>query len=482
MNLAVVNEAVTGMNGVEHEFTEEEKNFVVQFAFRSGSKEDTISLIEALAHSTDKVQSEEIMVTYRSKYDIKPAWVEQVENLLVALEMYRIEEEKAISHLSDILTAYGIDVSAEEIQEAVQIIRVAYDGIEIAMKVGSGGIAAMQKAIDFLKGMLDYEKSLGKTSMRKLLLKGGDLQVLQFKTEDMRKVERMAKKYGILYSVLPDCNKTDGMSEVIFHTEAVPRVNMMIQKLKFGRIATFDDYLKNGDEKSLGKLMDFLRKQQGNEKSHTVEGDKVNSAIDGLIEKVGMFAMEKQAISVEQVKENFSINGEQAENVIKQLETIGVLGGRSEDGTHKVMMDKEAFTNRIRGYQSLADRMRAISASKNTNLSDVTISKKLIAEENDHAVKTRVPGTWGKDVRYVWLHKDNVMDIHNGKTMLTFLDTSKDYKLYDEQNRVVTTKKGDELYTHYDKVESSVRERYEKVQKEQKKTTKKKTVTTRKER
>ncbi len=44
------------------------------------------------------------------------------------------------------------------------------------------------------------------------------------------------------------------------------------------------------------------------------------------------------------------------------------------------------------------------------------------------------------------------MDIHNGKTMLTFLDTSKDYKLYDEQNRVVTTKKGDELYTHYDKV------------------------------
>ena len=227
---------------------------------------------------------------------------------------------------------------AEEIQEAVQIIRVAYDGIEIAMKVGSGGIATMQKAIDFLKGMLDYEKSLGKTSMRKLLLKGGDLQVLQFKTEDMRKVEKMAKKYGILYSVLPDCNKADGMSEVIFHTEAVPRVNMMIQKLKFGRIATFDDYLKNGDEKSLGKLMDFLRKQQGNEKSHTVEGDKVNFAIDGLIEKVGMFAMEKQAISVEQVKENFSINGEQAENVIKQLETIGVLGGRSEDGTHKVMI------------------------------------------------------------------------------------------------------------------------------------------------
>ena len=31
--------------------------------------------------------------------------------------------------------------------------------------------------------------------MRKLILKGGDLQVLWFNTEDMKKVEKMAKKY-----------------------------------------------------------------------------------------------------------------------------------------------------------------------------------------------------------------------------------------------------------------------------------------------
>ena len=45
-----------------------------------------------------------------------------------------------------------------------------------------------------------------------------------------------------------------------------------------------------------------------------------------------------------------------------------MLGGRSEDGTHKVMMDKEAFTfNRIRGYQrAFADRMRAICSKIRT--------------------------------------------------------------------------------------------------------------------
>lgn len=320
---------------------------------------------------------------------------------------------------------------AEEIQEAVQIIRVAYDGIEIAMKVGSAGINAMQMAAEFLKGMLDYEKSLGRTSMRKLLLKGGDLQVLQFKTSDMPKVEKMAKKYGILYSVLPDVNKKDGLSEIIFHSEAVPRVNMMIQKLGFGNIASFDDYLKNGDEKSLGKLMEFLRGQKkGNDRVHTEDGARVNDIMDGLIEKVGLFAMEKQSISVDAVKENFSINNDQAESIIKQLETIGVLDKRDADGNYKVVMDKDAFLNRVRGYQDLAERMRAVAASKNMNLSDVTISKTLIVQENDRAVKTRIPGTWGDKAQYIWVNKENIMEIHNGKTMLTFLDKNKDYKIW----------------------------------------------------
>ena len=360
---------------------------------------------------------------------------------------------------------------AEEIQEAVQIIRVAYDGIEIAMKVGNGGIGAMQKAIDVLKGMLDYEKSLGKTSMKKLLMKGGDLQVLQFNTEDMKKVEKMAKKYGILYSVLPDINKKDGLSEVIFHSEAVPRANMMIQKLKFGRIATFDDYLKNGNEKDLSKLMEFLKGQKlgktGNENSfpekiHTEETVRAGVLIEGLIEKVGLFAMEKQSISVDAVKENFSIGNEQAENIISQLEKIGVLEKSDLNGEHKVIMDKEAFQNRVKGYQELADRMRAISATKDTSLSDITISKKLIVDENDHAVKTRVPGAWGK---YMWINKENIMEIHNGKTMLTFLDRNKDYKIYDEENRVLETVRGEKLHSNnYDKVEAAIRERYEKSQ------------------
>lgn len=75
---------------------------------------------------------------------------------------------------------------SEEIQQAVQIIRVAYDGIEISMKLGSASLNQLKKAVDFLGALLDQEKAMGKTSMRKLLLKGGDLQVFQFDTEDLK--------------------------------------------------------------------------------------------------------------------------------------------------------------------------------------------------------------------------------------------------------------------------------------------------------
>ncbi|MEH2960397.1 PcfB family protein [Candidatus Merdisoma sp. JLR.KK006] len=350
---------------------------------------------------------------------------------------------------------------AEEIQEAVQIIRVGYDGIEIAMKVCGGTLEEMKKAMDFLIALMDHEKTMGKTDMRRLLMKGGDLQVFQFPTEDMKKVRKMAKKYGLLYSVLPDINQKDGMSEIIFHTEAVPRVNMLVQKLKSGHVATFDDYLKNGDEKEIDKVLSFLKNQKkGNEGLHTEEAVRAGEALSGLIEKVGSYAMEKKSINVEEIKENFSLEREQAEHVVGQLERIGVIE-KEEDGQHRVIMDKDAFQNRIRGYYELMQRMQTVAAAQNPNLADITIARKLIAEENDHAIKTRIPGTWGEEARYIWIGKERAMEIHRGKTILTFLDRDKDYKLYSADNRVMGTMKGEELYQgHYDRVSAEVRKRY----------------------
>lgn len=143
MNLAVVNEAVTEMNGVEHQFTEEEKNFVVQFAFRSGSKEDTISLIEALAHSADKAESDEIMVTYRSKYDMKPAWVEQVENLLEEVDGINDKIKEIIYQ-----TQKSVDEDELTFKQSIAKSKECYVLLRVVRKIAKKKDKCEKQAID----------------------------------------------------------------------------------------------------------------------------------------------------------------------------------------------------------------------------------------------------------------------------------------------------------------------------------------------
>lgn len=116
MSLVAISETVEVLNHKQPILTEEEKQFVVQFAFKTGDKELTNKLIDEL--SAPEKDREVIISKYTALVDMKPQWLEHIENLLVAIEMYRIEEEKAVKRLADVLNAYGIDVTIDEIRTA----------------------------------------------------------------------------------------------------------------------------------------------------------------------------------------------------------------------------------------------------------------------------------------------------------------------------------------------------------------------------
>lgn len=363
-----------------------------------------------------------------------------------------------------------------EIADAVQIIRVTYDGIEIAMKMGSASIHSMQKALDLIVGMLDHEKEMGKTNLKGLLAKGGDIQVLSFADEDLKKFRKMAKKYGILYSEMPDADRNDGLTEVMFHSEAAPRIRMMSQKLQDGRVFNnMDEYLKSGNEEKLNQLLRYLENEKNGKSPRKLQADetvRAEDAIDGLIQKVGHYAVEKKTVSVEAVRTDLQVGADEAEKVIGQLAKIGVLDRADDAGNYRVIMEREAFDRRMGRYQELSSRMRQIAASKNTSLLDITITKQLVAQENEHAVKTRVPGMYGQNEGYIWINKADIMEIHKGKTLLTYLDKNKEYKIYSADNRVIRTIRGEELYSgHYDWVEAAVRQRYKAAKQQPAKTT-----------
>lgn len=138
-----------------------------------------------------------------------------------------------------------------EIDEVAQILRISLDGVQVAMQITG---AFWRNGKDFLKvlwNVLHREKMQGKTSMRDLLVRGGDLQIFQFPEMYSKQIQKALKGYGILFSELPDLNRKDGMVEVVFHSEAVPRVNNLIQKLNAGRFIDMEQYLGNAEGKSM---------------------------------------------------------------------------------------------------------------------------------------------------------------------------------------------------------------------------------------
>jgi len=111
MSLNVINEAIVEMDARKYSFGEEEKRFVLEFAFKSQDMELTQHLIKELMDLYKNPQ--EVRKKYGALLDQRPIWLSQIENLLVALEMYRVEEEKAINRLAEIMNAYNINISEE---------------------------------------------------------------------------------------------------------------------------------------------------------------------------------------------------------------------------------------------------------------------------------------------------------------------------------------------------------------------------------
>ena len=115
MGLVAVAQAADLINEKQVTLSETDKEFVVQFAFATGDKELTNKLIDELAcEGADKGA---VLLKYSTMKGFQPDWIRRIENLLVALEMYRMQEEKAIQTLSELLTAYGVDLTVDEIKE-----------------------------------------------------------------------------------------------------------------------------------------------------------------------------------------------------------------------------------------------------------------------------------------------------------------------------------------------------------------------------
>ena len=87
---------------------------MVQFAFRTNDKELTNKLIDEL--TDEGADRNAVCRKYQTLTGFVPDWIQRIENLLVSLEMYRVQEEQAVKTLSELLSACGISMSEDEIR------------------------------------------------------------------------------------------------------------------------------------------------------------------------------------------------------------------------------------------------------------------------------------------------------------------------------------------------------------------------------
>lgn len=97
-----------------------------------------------------------------------------------------------------------------------------------------------------------------------------------------------------------------------------------------------------------------------------------------------------------------------------------------------------------------------INNDKSIENLNITIDKSLVFDENDYELKTRVPGTYGDNIRFLWLKKSDIEEINGGKTILTALQSDASYMLYDKHNKIADNILGEHLYRmHYDAVDKN---------------------------
>ena len=306
---------------------------------------------------------------------------------------------------------------SSEITDAVQVIRILFEGTELFLRVAGVGIKPLKQLTKLLMAVLAKEKMEGKTSMKNLLKRGGDMQVFRFPQGQLKKVEAMAKKYGILYSLLPDFNK-DGMREMVFHAESLPRMNALIEKLKAGQVMGLEEYIRNTPDREIDKFYGEMPK------GRAAERETAGKETGGMQKDMG--------------NKGYSVSGMGKEAKPEWMET-GYLK----------MKDIEAIP--------LEQRLNILNHYQSGEYDPITITGKLIVHrEEDHAV-VRLPRQSGKFIR---IPVEDFYFPDGSRTALAFLKKKEEMKVYadKELGSVMSAMKGNDIYHNYfDSVNKNIR-------------------------
>lgn len=305
-------------------------------------------------------------------------------------------------------TAQIVKTAVDLVKTPLQIVKIPVGAVSMAFQMsmsGAYGIQAITSFYQMIKQRLDYEQAIGGTEMEKLIeVSGGDVQLLQIPGKPEKCLQEMLQlfeKYQIPHSMAPELNK-NGMAEIMFPTNATPRVNLIIEKMGIGSIETPEEYIiNNADSKLLAAELNGYDPEAPTEKL------VLNTTLSNIPVEGQATVLKPDDIPLAQRK------------IIEQMQINMKMGDES----------RQAFSLNI---------------------------ESLVKSQDEESVLTRIPGT----DNYVRFPKREAFLIDNDQTLLIFTDKKAEVSIFNNLNQHIDTMSFEKLHKlHYDRVSKMSRRR-----------------------
>ena len=177
------------------------------------------------------------------------------------------------------------------------------------------------------------------------------------------------------------------------HSQAVPHIKAIMEQIHGSRMESMDDYFSNADRTEVGKM-------------------------------------------VQEYEKNY-------ERARGQDPCIG--SGAVLDAS----MQNKTPSDQIKGIRRVQKEY-----TKNPDVNGITVVRKLVMEETEKGIKTRIPY---RQNEYLWLPKSEITWINKNKTVYAGLEKEREYQIVDAADRLIRSMTGQQLYQQsYDPVNRNV--------------------------
>ena len=237
------------------------------------------------------------------------------------------------------------------------------------------------------------------------------------------------------------------------------KAQSMMAKIEHSNIGTLDEYYENAEPDKVEQLVEEVKKPALPEPKEC--------------ELVARELAKNQVEKISDVRSRLNMTWLQIWPIICYMEEQGILE-KGKEGTvtltrtpeqveelvdsqqwKQLFGEEEAKRRSTGSSQETEEKMQVIrriqkEKRNNPGVNAITIDQKLVYEETEHHIKTRIP--YRKN-EFIWLDKSEISWINDHKTIFAGLEKKKEYAILDLEDRFLRKTSGEDLYREsYDPV------------------------------